>query len=287
MFITGLGLRLLITYFLFKLEGILPTYYEVFNYSTTPSTKVKAVLDWIDLPESERPLFMAMYLPEIDSKGHQYGPNSREVNDTLTSIDADLSVLINGLSSRGLLNTVNIVIVSDHGMSETNPLKVVFLSDYIDIDLVTTEKNGPMYLMDAVDPRFGIFRLIIETEILSKLEDAASLNGHFNVWSKSTIPDRFHYRNSDRISSMILTIENEWNFVMNRASYNASKPPFPVGHHGYDPELKDMHAIFIGHGPAFRRGRKIAPFENVDVYNILADVMGLTPVPNNGSRWIN
>jgi predicted AlkP superfamily pyrophosphatase or phosphodiesterase len=54
------------------------------------------------------------------------------------------------------------------------------------------------------------------------------------------------------------------------------------GSHGYDPEDPSMRALFIAQGPAFRRGVALAPFDNVDVYPLLAKLIGIAPEPNDG-----
>jgi hypothetical protein len=43
-----------------------------------------------------------------------------------------------------------------------------------------------------------------------------------------------------------------------------------------------MGALFIANGPAFRTGLTIPPFPNVDVYPLLAKVLGITPLANDG-----
>jgi predicted AlkP superfamily pyrophosphatase or phosphodiesterase len=49
-----------------------------------------------------------------------------------------------------------------------------------------------------------------------------------------------------------------------------------TGAHGFDPlVVKDMRTVFYAWGPAFRQGKVIAPFENVDVYPIVAAILGL------------
>ncbi|CDY43518.1 BnaA01g07260D [Brassica napus] len=55
------------------------------------------------------------------------------------------------------------------------------------------------------------------------------------------------------------------------------------GDHGYDNMFFSMRSIFIGHGPRFRRGKKVPSFENVQIYNVVAEILGLRPAPNNGS----
>jgi hypothetical protein len=43
-----------------------------------------------------------------------------------------------------------------------------------------------------------------------------------------------------------------------------------------------MGATFMAHGPAFRRGVVLPPFDNIEVYNLLCAVLGLRPAPNDG-----
>jgi hypothetical protein len=56
----------------------------------------------------------------------------------------------------------------------------------------------------------------------------------------------------------------------------------PGGGHGYDNSLASMRAIFIAHGDRFKQGRVVAPFENIQVYNIMTRLLGLKPAPNDG-----
>ena len=55
------------------------------------------------------------------------------------------------------------------------------------------------------------------------------------------------------------------------------------GSHGYDPALPSMRAVFIAHGPAFRAGTALPPFDNVDVYPLLTHLLGIPAAPNDGS----
>ena len=59
--------------------------------------------------------------------------------------------------------------------------------------------------------------------------------------------------------------------------------PTPKGEHGYDPADPKMAALFIAHGPAFRHGVTLASFDNVDVYPLLAALVGIAPRPNDGT----
>jgi hypothetical protein len=47
-----------------------------------------------------------------------------------------------------------------------------------------------------------------------------------------------------------------------------------------------MHGIFVASGPAFKAGVTVPPFENVHIYNALAEVLGVTPAKNDGDPEI-
>jgi len=43
-----------------------------------------------------------------------------------------------------------------------------------------------------------------------------------------------------------------------------------------------MNALFIAHGPVFKSGARIPAFPNVDLYGLMARILGLNPAPNDG-----
>jgi hypothetical protein len=47
-----------------------------------------------------------------------------------------------------------------------------------------------------------------------------------------------------------------------------------------------MHGLFVASGPAFRRAALVRPIESVDVYNVLARVLGVRPAPNDGDPGV-
>jgi len=54
------------------------------------------------------------------------------------------------------------------------------------------------------------------------------------------------------------------------------------GAHGYDPQLRSMHGLFVAAGPAIRRGLVVAPFENIHIYDFLCTILKLIPAKNDG-----
>jgi hypothetical protein len=55
------------------------------------------------------------------------------------------------------------------------------------------------------------------------------------------------------------------------------------GDHGYDWKFRDMQSIFYAEGPAFRKGFAVDTLYNIDVYDIIARVLKLTPAKNDGN----
>jgi ectonucleotide pyrophosphatase/phosphodiesterase family protein 6 len=60
------------------------------------------------------------------------------------------------------------------------------------------------------------------------------------------------------------------------------KPP-EIGMHGWDNLREEMSAIFFARGPSFKRKHQIPEMRNLEIYNVLCHILGLTPAPNNGS----
>lgn len=55
------------------------------------------------------------------------------------------------------------------------------------------------------------------------------------------------------------------------------------GMHGFDPAInKQMGATFAAWGPAFKSGLIIEPFQNTEIYGLLAQILGLVPARNDG-----
>jgi predicted AlkP superfamily pyrophosphatase or phosphodiesterase len=124
-------------------QGARPRYWEPYNESLPGAARVERVLRWLDLPAAERPRFITLYFEDTDTAGHADGPDSEAVREAAIRSDGYLGQLTEGLQRRGLLNRVNIVVVSDHGMSATSPRRVVVLDDYISLNDVTVADINP------------------------------------------------------------------------------------------------------------------------------------------------
>jgi predicted AlkP superfamily pyrophosphatase or phosphodiesterase len=250
--------------------GVRPEHWMPFNGKTSPDARVDQGLAWLDLPPGQRPDFLTLYFEHVDHAGHDHGPDSDEVNAALGEIDAALGHLIEGLKQRGIYAATNIVIVSDHGMTATSEDRVVVLDKVVDIHAVDVINAG---ILVGLAPKPGH-----ETEV-----DHALLvpHDHMRCWKKSNVPARLHYGTNPRIPPLLCLADDGWlvgtQEYLDRPNRHISK-----GEHGYDNADPQMRALFVAHGPAFKRALTVPEFDNVDIYPLLAKVLGIKPAANDG-----
>ena len=89
-------------------------------------------------------------------------------------------------------------------------------------------------------------------------------------------PRELHYDANPRTGDPVVVATGPYGIRAHTPGPNdPDKPPSP-GQHGYDPRLlPSMKALFVAAGPDIRPGVTVAPFENVDVYPLIAHILGL------------
>ncbi|KAJ3126366.1 hypothetical protein HK100_010292 [Physocladia obscura] len=238
-------------------HGRRPTYYQPYNSSMSNTDRVFQLLSWLSLPLESRPAFFTLYMNDVDSAGHQYGPTSAEVNFALKYVDDIIGDLTRGvLAVQGVPNLqagkVNFVIVSDHGMAPGNPIEnFIFLDDYVDESLFELVNNVvvSIYPKNSNDTQ----------KIFQNLQDAAIASGHWHVWMRESVPSYFHYSNSNRIGPIVALPDEDYGLTL-RSQFTIvqSLKPYKLGGmHGYNNTNINMRAIFVAAGPAFKSSGRV------------------------------
>lgn len=83
-----------------------------YDKTVTAHQKMDIALQWLDMPLEQRPQFIAVYIQQVDQKGHGGGPEGGQLNGVLSAMDDAVGKLLEGLEARNLHNHVNVVIVS-------------------------------------------------------------------------------------------------------------------------------------------------------------------------------
>ena len=115
------------------INGERPTYWFQYDGSVPNEDRVQQVLAWLDLPEKNRPTFITIYFSDADSWGHAYGPDATRIDEIIQELDDQVGMLMAGLSECNVLDQVNIIVTSDHGMAGLSCDRVIFLDEYIDV----------------------------------------------------------------------------------------------------------------------------------------------------------
>jgi predicted AlkP superfamily pyrophosphatase or phosphodiesterase len=247
------------------IHGVRPTYALPFDGEMPDTARVRRLLEWLDLPLERRPTFLTLYSSAVDNAGHDYGPDAPETNRAIAQVDSIIGLLTAGLAERG---RANLVIVSDHGMVSTGPDRVIWLDDYVSADALRVDEMSALL---TAWPAAGL-----EDSVYQGLKRAP----HLVVYRRAELPARFHLEGSPRVAPIVAIADEGWTIAQRTANGQAT---IILGNHGFDDTLSTMRAIFIAHGPAFRRGITVAPFRNIHVYPLLAEVLGLTPARTDGS----
>ena len=231
------------------------SYLDHFNGTESLSKKTARILGWLDLPLPERPQFIAAYVPNVDSIGHKFGPNTTELDLTIREVDAMLTDLLDALDARNLTDLINIVVVSDHGMASTSRERLIYIDDIIDMSLIEHTDGWPLYGLRPY-PNVNITALY-ETLLSETLADQAKGKKHWDVYLRDeNMPARWHFSNNNRIAPLWVVPETGY-AIVTREEYDvdaSDKGRYePAGLHGYDNLHPLMRAIFVAKGPAFRQ----------------------------------
>ena len=254
------------------ISGVYPEHWSRFDGKLAPSARVAQALSWLDLPASARPDFLTLYFEQLDHAGHDHGPDSAEVNAALVEVDQALGDFVAGLRQRGLLDQANIVVVSDHGITATSEQRIVVIDKVVDIGSVDVINAGVLAGLAAKPGH----EAQVERALLVPHE-------HMRCWKKSEIPARLHYGGNPRIPPYLCLADDGW-LVDTQEFLDRPKHHISLGEHGYDNDDPNMRALFVAHGPAFRRHLDIPQFDNVDLYPVLARLLGVKPAPNDGNE---
>ncbi|TVQ67299.1 MAG: alkaline phosphatase family protein [Balneolaceae bacterium] len=254
-----------------SIYGVQPTRWMDYDGSVPDSVRIDSVMTWLDPAGETQADFGTLYFSFVDSRGHRYGPDAEEVDESVKEMDGLIGYLLDRMEAHGLSESLNILLVSDHGMAATSPDRVIFLEDLInlnDVDVVAWSPAG------MLKPREGKTETVYQA-LKEKEEEYA-----YRVFLRDELPERFHFRNHYRIPEIILLADIGYT-ITNRPFFN--NRGVLAGTHGYDNRDPEMFSFFAAKGPAFRNGERVSGIEAIHLYELMAHLLGIEPAPNDGT----
>lgn len=241
--------------------GLRPSYYYRYHEKFKGEDKARIIKNWLELPESDRPHFITLYFPEVDHAGHSYGPDAKETEDSVHYVDDAIKTLTETLAPLGL--PINYVLVSDHGMIEIHEDHYINMPK-IDDNKYTVVNRSTMVRIHAKDHND-----------IQPLYKSLKADNHpdYEVYLANEFPEKLHHSTLEDttriIGDIILVPHGPRIFV-----YPGQKR-IP-GRHGFSPyDIPEMKATFLAWGPAFKSHDVIPSFQNVNVYPLIAEILGL------------
>jgi ectonucleotide pyrophosphatase/phosphodiesterase family protein 5 len=127
-----------------KIHGEYPTRYLEYNASMPFEDRVRKLIEWFTAPEEQAVDFGVLYWEEPDESGHNLGPESSLMDVVIVDIDEKLGFLRNELKKARLYERLNLIVTSDHGMTQLFPDKIIELDQYVSRDWYTWVDKSPV-----------------------------------------------------------------------------------------------------------------------------------------------
>ncbi|CAF1196965.1 unnamed protein product [Rotaria sp. Silwood1] len=223
--------------------------------------------------------FGAMYFFEPDLTGHRTGPYSINMTKMVRECDEVLGYLLDKIdTNEKLRKNLHLIVTSDHGMEQINGTNnPIYIEDYIDRTKVKAYGAPPVmsiFVQSAID-------IDIVLKNLSKIP-------HSQSYKRQDIPERYHYKNHERIGDILLVFE-AGHEIHRHPSYGAKKYNLSLihGNHGYDNQHDSMKSIFYAYGPQLKRNFTLdnsSLLYNVDLFGLMCLLLNIEKCPpSNGS----
>ena len=248
------------------IKGYSPSIFKYYDGSVPFKARIDSVISWFNLSKEKRPHLVMLYFSEPDHTGHDWGVNTPEIVNTIEEMDNLLGYLLQNLESLEIFSNLNLIIVSDHGMTNVSKERRIVLDDYI-------SRLGDLYLNGRdvhvqIDLKKGNKRY--GKTLFKELQKIP----HCKVWKKNNIPERFHFNNNNTGEFLLLADEG-W-LITTQSAIDEDK--FTLGGmHGYDPQLPNMHGIFYALGADIKSNLQIPAFENIHIYPMICNLLDIEP----------
>jgi len=249
-----------------------PSYWKRYDGRMPQKARIDTVVKWLSDPDKKRVDFTTLYFADVDGAGHRYGLHSDSLTAAISRADTLLGYLRSQLQQKNLWENINILIVSDHGMTPLAEDKTIPLESIVDTAMVKRlVTTGPVAMMEPKDGQ-------VETVYIQLKKNEK----YYRVYKKENLPERYHLKNNRRIPSIVVVADLGY-MIMKEQYRKSFVESLPSAMHGFDNKEKAMQGIFLARGPAFRQNFTVGQFENIHIYELMTHLLGIESAANDGS----
>jgi hypothetical protein len=234
-----------------------------------------------------RPSFMALHIALVDDEEHDFGRDGDSVRLAVEADDRVIGDLLETIAVSGLKDSTSVIIVGDHGFCDIHEaVRPNMLIRDLPARFVAAGESA--FLYPTGQPTAAEVNKI-NAIVLRKMDSLPE-----NKRKMFRILDREQLDRMGADSAAILALAANPGLV-----FSASMGPKPVanqgpgtaiqqnpqvgifvpvngGHHGYDPNIPDMHTGFITAGAGIRKSGKVEGLCVTDVAPLVAALLGLS-----------
>ncbi|MDD2965129.1 MAG: ectonucleotide pyrophosphatase/phosphodiesterase [Bacteroidales bacterium] len=246
-------------------QGVQPTYWKRYEHKFPFENRIDTVIHWLSMPLEKRPRLITFYMHEPDEVSHHFGPRSQPTRLMVERLDSLVGVLRHKLTALPIADSINLIVVSDHGMEDVSQERVVLVDDFVPREWIVRSHGS--------SPAIGL--VVIDRYVDSVLLRLKHVD-HIRAWRNTEVPQRLHFGSNPRIGNVVVLADSAWNVGLKGDKFKY------VGAHGFDNANTNMHGIFYAEGPAFRKNFGYRSIPNVCLYPIIARILHLKPAATDG-----
>jgi len=261
----------------------------IFNKTTDQewimwNSQIKASVEW--LSQKKDPVNLVLfYVNQPGQIIRAYGPESNEADFAVQKVDQMIANLVEQLQKKKIFDDIDIIITGCHGFTEVSIENVYDISGLAD----PNDFIGHSPVIN-IQPKKN------ELDTFAKLNTGEK--DKFDLYTKNRVPDRYHYKNNDRVDDIVLVAKEGFVFAsdfwkdikkLNKEQRRKDGDNLnnKYGKAGYDNALDSMQSLIILHGPGIHphpTPEHLKPMiDAVDVFPLLCHLLDLPSIKSNGS----
>jgi predicted AlkP superfamily pyrophosphatase or phosphodiesterase len=233
-----------------------------------------------------KPNFLALHFACVDGKEHDDGRDADSVRLAVASNDRAIGDVLQAIEQSGLKDSTAVIIVGDHGFSNIHTvmrpnrlirsLSARFIaaggSAFLYRHVNTKAADVPGIIKAVTDSlnqlpkdKRKLFRIVYRKELNQMGADSSA------ILALAAVPGLVFSG-----STGAAQIENHGpGTLIQNSKLNGVFIPTSGGHHGYDPNIFDMHTGFIAYGAGIIKGGHIKELTVTDIAPLIAKLLGI------------